>query len=265
MSLSDPATRDVDGGLEKRVNHLEHCDALEIEVERFATAMALVSGDVMVTTCPGWTVDDLALHLGGIHRWAEVLVRTRSATRLGRTPLTRNEVTPTPEWVRDGGRQLVDTLRQADPDEQMWAWGLDQHVRFWSRRQVHETLVHRMDLELASNVVPVAEPLVASDAVDEFLTNIEKVIRASPNPLLHGSGEQVVFRVKDADAVWSATLANDGFVLSRHAVSYEAEITGRATDLLLVICRRRPPSDPTVIVKGNEALVNFWLEHTSFG
>jgi len=64
------------------MNHAEHCDALELEVERFAASMSLVSGDTIVATCPGWTVDDVALHLGTIHRWAEELVRTRSSVRI---------------------------------------------------------------------------------------------------------------------------------------------------------------------------------------
>jgi hypothetical protein len=26
----------------------------------------------------------------------------------------------------------------------MWAWGPDKHARFWSRRMLHETAVHRV-------------------------------------------------------------------------------------------------------------------------
>ncbi len=64
------------------MNHAEHCDALTLEVERFANVMALASGDTIVATCPGWTVNHVALHLGVIHRWAEELVRTRSRARI---------------------------------------------------------------------------------------------------------------------------------------------------------------------------------------
>jgi len=75
--------------------------------------------------------------------------------------------------------KLVATLLAADPMMKCGV-GRDQHVRFWSRRQLHETLVHRMDLEFAAEVIPQAEPAIAIDAIDEFLSNIEKSGNYSP-------------------------------------------------------------------------------------
>src|SRR5579863_4338239 len=146
------------------LNHVECCDALEIEVGRFASAMSSMSRDDEIPTCPGWNVVDLAEHLGLIHRWAEELVRLRSPERIRRERSVADRDTVSPEWIRDGGDRLVATLRQADPDDAMWAWGPDQHVRFWSRRQLHETLVHRTDLELAAHLDPSVEPVIAIDA-----------------------------------------------------------------------------------------------------
>jgi uncharacterized protein (TIGR03083 family) len=246
------------------MDHAAHCDALELEVERFADAMAEMSGDTMVPACPGWTVDDLALHLGTIHRWAAELVRTRSSVRIARDTPSLDDVSVSPEWLREGGRQLVETLRAADPSAEMWAWGLDQHVQFWSRRQVHETLVHRMDVELARGVAPTADSSLASDAIDEFLSNIQKVINASPESPLCGNGERLVFRASDTNAVWSITLRDGGFDLLPAMGDFDALVEGSSVDLLLVIVGRRSIGEAALEVTGGTNLVDFWLANTAF-
>jgi uncharacterized protein (TIGR03083 family) len=247
------------------MNHAEHCDALDLEVERFAVAMSLVSGDTIVATCPGWTVDAAALHLGTIHRWAEELVRTRSSVRIPRATLSLDEVSVSPEWIRQGGQQLVETLREADPNDEMWAWGFDQHLQFWSRRQAHETLVHRMDVELAGRIEPTADCALASDAIDEFLSNIQKVTNASAEPPLCGNGERLMFRASDSNAVWSITLRDGGFDLVTAMGDYDVLVEGPSIELLLVIVRRRSIHDASLNVTGDTKLADFWLANSAFG
>ena len=196
------------------MDHAQYCDALVAEVDRFADVMALMSGDTDVATCPGWTVDDTALHLGTIHRWAEELVRTRSASRIPRVTPSLDEVSVSPEWLRQGGHALVATLRDANPNDEMWAWGADQHVRFWSRRQVHETLVHRMDVELAGQIDPAADAVLASDAIDEFLHNLQKVTNSSATTSLCGRGERLLLHAVDSDVSWAIKLRDGGFDLA---------------------------------------------------
>jgi uncharacterized protein (TIGR03083 family) len=247
------------------MDHAAHCDALELEVHRFADAMAQMSGDTMVPTCPGWMVDDVALHLGTIHRWAEELVRTRSSARIPRDTPSLDEVSVSPAWLREGGRQLVETLRAADPSAEMWAWGFDQHLRFWSRRQVHETLVHRMDVELAGGVAPTADSALASDAIDEFLSNIQKVTNASPESSLRGDGERLAFRASDTNAVWSITLRDGGFDVLPARGDFDTLVEGPSVDLLLVIVRRRSIGEAALKVTGETKLIDFWLANSAFG
>lgn len=160
---------------------------------------------------------------------------------------------------------MVETLLAANPNDEMWAWGLDQHVRFWSRRQLHETLVHRMDLELAAQVNPRAEDAVVLDAIDEYLSNFEKVARQSPElSLLRGHGEKLAFRVKGDETLWSITFSEDGFSVSSAAATFDAEIQGMPIDLLLVILRRRDIDTENVELVGDRRLVDFWLTHSAF-
>jgi predicted lipid carrier protein YhbT len=147
----------------------------------------------------------------------------------------------------------------------MWAWGLDQHVRFWSRRQLHETLVHRMDLELAAQIEPTAEPVITIDAIDEYLSNIEKVARHSSDlSQLRGDGERLALRIRDTDELWVLTLDKDGFSVSKDEGAFTTEIVGPPLDLLLLILGRRTVDESDVGVFGERRLIDFWLSHSAF-
>jgi uncharacterized protein (TIGR03083 family) len=247
------------------MDHVENCNALKLEIARFSDILTSLPLDQPVATCPGWTVFDLAEHLGLIHRWAEELVRLRSPVRIGRDASVAERDDVDSKWLLDGGDRLVETLLGADPDDEMWAWGLDQHVRFWSRRQLHETLVHRMDLELAAQISPRAEDAVVLDAIDEYLSNIEKVAPQSPQlSLLRGHGEALAFRVRDVETLWSVTFGEDGFNVSNAVSTFDAEIQGVPLDLLLVILRRRDIDDGSVELVGDRRLIDFWLTHSAF-
>jgi len=153
----------------------------------------------------------------------------------------------------------------------MWAWGQDQHARFWSRRQLHETLVHRMDAEMAMGVAPEADPAVAADAIDEFLVNLAPAARFSPQVAnLRGQGASLLFSGTDAGRAWRVRLEPSGFdVGSADAgadeAPFEAQATlsGPALNLLLVLYRRRPRAVPGLDLHGDQALVDFWLANSA--
>lgn len=254
--------------LHRAMNHAEHCDALEVEVERFAVLVGVESGDSVVESCPGWAVRDVAEHLGLIHRWADRLVRRRATERMTFAQLGLGPASVSPEWIRDGGNGLVASLREADPDDEMWAWGSDQHVRFWSRRQLHETLVHRMDVELAAGREPEAESVVAADAIDELLVNLNFASRSSPGVLeLRGGGERLGILDLDTGGRWIVTLRPDRFDVDRDEAdvpsSVDAQIVGPAVALLLALYRRRPLDGFGVGVEGLREVAEFWWEHSA--
>lgn len=248
------------------MDHVEDCNALALEVDRFAAVMTSIPLDLEIATCPGWNVRDLAEHLGVIHRWAEELVRTRSPERLSRHVTDEMRAAVSPEWIEDGGRQLIATLLAADPDDAMWAFGRDQHVRFWSRRQLHETMVHRMDLQLAAGIAPEAERVIVEDAIDEFLSNMETIAARVPSlGALRGNGERLGFRVPESGTHWTITFTSDGFSVSRDEASLRAELVGAPIDLLLAILQRRDVAQSDVDVVGDATLLDFWLSHSEFG
>jgi uncharacterized protein (TIGR03083 family) len=244
----------------------QQCDALEIEIDHFASTLDVMDASLVVPTCPDWAVVDLARHLGTIHRWAEYLVRNQSERRVSLAVLGLEPMPITGEWIREGGRSLLETLRGADPEAPMWSWGADQHVRFWSRRQLHETLIHRSDLELAGGMSPTFEPEVAADAIDEFLENLSSAAAFSPEVAeLRGRGEALVFVADDVDRAWTATLYPDAFEIRYGTGEARAQVTGSASELALLMYRRASLGCAKVEISGSESLVEFWLAHSMLG
>lgn len=247
------------------MNHLEHCDALEIEIDRFATVFEGANGATMVPSCPKWSVHDLAEHLGHVHRWAEHIVRVRATTRVPSAEMDFARGPVSAPWIRSGGASLLVTLRGGDPNEVMWAWGADQHLRFWSRRQLHETFVHRIDLELAVGRTPVVDPLVASDAIDEFLVNLKSAGDFSPDVReIRGGNELIRISMTDVEGTWTIQLLDKGFELIDSTQVPNVELSGTAKDLLMVLLRRQAIADVNVTVKGDRTLVDYWVANSAF-
>jgi uncharacterized protein (TIGR03083 family) len=246
------------------VNHAQHCDALEIEVERFSAALEDADFEARVPSCPEWNVHDLAAHLGTIHRWAEYLVRVQAPKRVPSSEMGLELGPVDATWLRRGGTALLVTLRQGDPAAPMWAWGADQHLRFWSRRQLHETMVHRLDLELATGEVPLVEPEIASDAIDEFLMNLKGASYFSPKVKeIHGDHQALHFATSDTAGDWTIELRDDGFAVTRDNSAADTELTGAAADLLMVLYRRRDLDASEVDARGDRGLIDFWLTNSA--
>jgi uncharacterized protein (TIGR03083 family) len=245
------------------MNHAQHCDHLEVEIERFASTLDSADCDARVPSCPEWNVSELAGHLGTIHRWAEHLVRAVAPERIPSSQMGLELGPVSAEWLRSGGAALVSTLREGDPDAPMWAWGADQHLRFWSRRQLHETMVHRIDLELAVGAPIVVEPVVASDAIDEFLVNLKGASYFSPKVKeIHGPRQVLRFDANDADGSWTVEITEDGFIVGDEKAT-DAELSGSAADLLMVLYRRRDLDGSGLTVRGDRGLIDFWLTHSA--
>ena len=127
-----------------------------------------------VPTCPGWTMADLVRHVG------EVYLHKTLALRLGDFPGEQEwpadlEARPPLELLDRTYSELTAELTSRDPDWPAPSWYRPEPtVAFWMRRMAQETLIHRLDAELAAQaasghpVSPVAGDL-AADGVDEVL------------------------------------------------------------------------------------------------
>ena len=122
---------------------------LRMHTERFGDVARDAELDAPVPSCPGWSLRDLVVHLGGVHQWATHAVvegnpnlRPEPPADEGRSGLTA--------WYRRHASHLVDVLTSTATDAP--AWTLDDRdptAQFWMRRQVHETVMHAWDAENA--------------------------------------------------------------------------------------------------------------------
>ncbi|MER6032886.1 maleylpyruvate isomerase family mycothiol-dependent enzyme [Streptomyces sp. NPDC001835] len=240
----------------------EFLHTLDREGRLLAAAAELAGTDAKVPTCPGWQVRDLLRHTGAVHRWAAGIVADgHTAPR----PLPEGPDLDGAElvtWYRDSHRRLVETLAGAPADLDCWTFHpapCPSPLAFWTRRQAHETTVHRHDAEAARGgpATPVATGF-AADGVDELLRGFHARARSRVR-----TDRPRVLRIRaldaGADAVWTVRLSEQPPVTSRDAdAEADAELAGTAERLYLALWNRAPLPDMT----GDRALAALWRENS---
>jgi uncharacterized protein (TIGR03083 family) len=151
------------------VDYSDFLAAIPRDGERLAAAAETAGLNTPVPSCPGWTVADLVEHTGEVHRDKERIVRPR---------LQEAPTEPIPgagdrdllEWYREGLDLLMAALIAVDPADPVYTWHKpDQTSGFWMRRMAHETLIHRIDAELAAGDVTEVDDGLGADGSDEIL------------------------------------------------------------------------------------------------
>jgi uncharacterized protein (TIGR03083 family) len=123
--------------------------------------------DANVPSCPGWTVRDVVNHMGMLQRQkAFVVGENRKDDEFVLDPPGNDLL----RWFREGTDLLVKALQSTSPEEKRWSWfPSGQTAGFWCRRIAQETLIHRVDVELAHDAVTAVDEDMATDGVDEAL------------------------------------------------------------------------------------------------
>jgi uncharacterized protein (TIGR03083 family) len=251
-----------------------HPDELLAEIRSSAGALADIvrteNPDLPIPTCPDWSLRDLAAHLGRVHRWAAEIVRTRAAQRIpfDDVPGTQcpAERAAQAEWLTAGAERMIAAITEAG-SAKAWAFGSIAPATFWARRQAHETMVHRVDAELAMGRAAVVDARLAADGIDEWLWQLRGPRRQAPGaaPLppgavlsLHAADDRC--GVRD----WLVSAGGDGIIVRDGNGPADVSVAGRAAALLLVLVRRLAPDEENVSVTGDPALLTGWLAGTPF-
>jgi len=210
----------------------------------FAEALRTADPAAAVPDCAGWTVTDLATHLGNVHRWAATVVRTGEVHPQDFAVGAGADLV---SWYAEGARLLLGELEAADPADPCWHFGGTGRTKaFWFRRQVHETAVHLADTGSGY----VLDPAVAADGVDEvFTAMLPRVTRWHAVPELPGP---VTLRATDTGDVWTVHPGEPPAL--GPAVSGAASVEAPARDLLLRLWKRTGPG-PRATGEAAEALL----------
>ncbi|MGC4770440.1 maleylpyruvate isomerase family mycothiol-dependent enzyme [Micromonospora sp. DT44] len=236
---------------------MENPRYLDCLTDDFVRLRALVPTDpgAAVPSCPGWTVADLARHVG------EVYLHKTLAIREGVEP----EPWPPAELASEDPLALLDRayagLRAefvahdpADPAGSWYAPG--RHVGFWIRRMAQETVIHRVDAELGvgAPIAPIPDDL-AVDGVDELLRVFVEYSVAEWTPyfseMLAGSPGWTI-AVRTDGAAWSVRTGRDLFrVTDGVADVADATVTGPPAAMLRWVWGRELPGGSSgVTVEG---------------
>jgi uncharacterized protein (TIGR03083 family) len=204
-----------------------------------------------------WDLRELAVHTGGVHRWATAIVRGEPADAVG-AAYSRVGSGPTSDellaWLRTGIVDLVGALQAAPNDLDAFTFLPARSPRhFWARRQAHETAIHRADAEAASGAVIPFPTRFAQDGIAEMLLGFGARRRsavARPGTLL--------LRPTDDGAPWRLVFGGETTV-AEPALGDGADVVVNASssDLYLWLWNR-PAAQ--VEIGGDATLAALWRE-----
>jgi len=249
---------------------------VEIEAQTALVGDALPDIDpaASVPTCPEWTYAYLVRHLGRAHRRAVAIVNRRPAPPVPGMEVPDGEppdaLAGQADWLRAGAARLAATVRDAGPDAPVWSWSEPPCAGAWLRRMVHETVVHRADVELGTGRPADVAADLAVDGVGEFLEMLtaRAVVAFRPElGELRGTGQTLHFRVTDFQATdagageWLVRRDPDRVTVEPGPGRADVAVRAPARDLLLVLYGRLPPDAAEVL--GDTDVFAHWLKRAT--
>ncbi len=248
------------------IDHHGAIDALDSALQRLVDVAERVPPHTPIPTCPEWDAAQLWEHLGSVHRWVTAHLRERSIEPISRRSIRIDA--PTDDrwspWLAQGGSDLVSSLRSIGASAPVWTWSGDNTAGWWSRRQLHETVVHTADGALAIGEDFSVDPVVAADGIAELLDNA--IVRlglgaTTPPPTdatvhIHATDGPSPTGVELGDHGEFMVELRDGALAWTHGHGKgDLALRGSASELMLVLNRRRRPDDADVEVFGEIGLL----------
>lgn len=206
--------------------------------------------DKPVPSCPAWTGDDLVRHV------AEVYLHKTETMRRGAWPTPWPPALPGDpiDVLDDAYARLVGELTTRKPADAALTWyAPDQTVGFWLRRMAQETVIHRLDAELAASVEHAPVPAdLADDGIDEVLVCfLADTAAEAPEEL----GEHLAecdgrtVQIATESGGWQLQIGPTDIMVERGHFDAEAGVSGEAGAVLRWVWRRA--GDGVVQLDGN--------------
>lgn len=214
-----------------------------------------------VASCPGWNVHDLVVHLGTANWWGGANVREANPEARARgmravmesAPPASEGAAALERWYAGLADAAIEAYVEAEPDAPAWTFAGAGRADYWLRRQLHETAIHRFDLERALSGEAGTTPLmddVAVDAIDEFCTALRPVMSAALPPL------PVTIRVRAGEREWVLPGAEG----AEGQPAPEVEVSGTPEALILLLWGRVAPDADGLEITGDRDGLDAALE-----
>lgn len=231
-------------------------ECLRADYARLREVVAGGDRSAPVPTCPGWSLDDLARHV------AEVYLHKVECMRQGKHPdgwPPDNSGSETLALLDRSFAALTAEFDAREPADRAYTWyGPEQNVAFWIRRMAQETVIHRVDAELAAGVPLAAIPDdLAVDGIDELLLAFLAYGSATWPEDFAGilpAGDGHAVHVATVGGSWLITPKPSGVSIAPgEPAAAAARVTGEPADVLLWLWNRA--GDDVVRIDGETAAV----------
>jgi uncharacterized protein (TIGR03083 family) len=202
-------------------------EAIENYSDDIATRAGGANLDLAVPSCPEWTLGDLVVHLGGVHRfWAANLLARDSGARVTPEGVDDPSDDEPIDWFRAGTTSLASALREVGDDAPCWTWwGEPLTSGAVARHQVQEAAIHNWDAKLALGIARPLASSIAHDGISEFLY-------VHRHELIDDTNAYITFTSTNTNGTWHVGHDSDPPVT----------VTGSASQLVLLLNGRAPLS-----------------------
>ncbi|WP_328608509.1 maleylpyruvate isomerase family mycothiol-dependent enzyme [Amycolatopsis sp. NBC_00345] len=254
--------------------------ALVDQTAQFAEAARGAAAGAPVPTCPEWTLGQLVEHLGQTQYWVASIVEKRVSdpsqlpTSFAALPADQDAWA---SWLAEGASLLAAACADAGEDAPVWnpAGDARSGTRFWLRRILCETIIHRADAAATAGVDYRLDAELAADAITDHLAMMTSPGWAAQRPdsaeALRGQGQTLYLHTADEPDLgeageWFVERGAEGATWQHRHGTADVTVHGPATTLLLVLTRRRPISaglDDGLRVSGDRDLFTHWVENTA--
>ena len=181
---------------------LDYAEEFAIAAQWFARHVVRASMDAPVPACPDWSVLDLTVHLGNVHSWAASVLETGCSADVLQDAPVSHRPRRVAEWYEGRAEDLYAVLRATPSDRPCWNFAFGDGVAgFWHRRQVHETVMHGVDLAAAAGVPERLPAALAADGIDEALTVFLHRMHSRGHPATLSA--PIVLRALDTGDAWT--------------------------------------------------------------
>jgi uncharacterized protein (TIGR03083 family) len=165
-------------------------------------------------------------------------------------------------WLRSGGDVLVEVLASLDPHQPTWhPFPAEQVAAVWPRRMAHETAIHRVDAELAtdrgaSQAAHAVDAALASDGIDEYFSVM--VAGAAQRRGLQLPASTLHVHCTDVHGEWLVWAKGSSVTVQREHAKGDVALRGPASSLILALWGRTWP-DQGVEILGDATAGRDWL------